>query len=354
MPILLFRLKQNSVLSKFDNIQYMRALAACLVVVDHTTNSPSLGSIGVALFFVISGFIMITTSWDRFQLSGAPGNFVLRRLARIMIPWWICLSVKLIMDSRERTPLWIMSSYLLLPIPNPSGIIDPIHGIGWSLVWEMIFYYLFSISLFFERKIAIVSNIIVFSLISVAGYLYSDFQTINWHGEFIFILFGGGLVIGALRKYYSISSGMVVLILMFSIFLIILGCTPQGVAYFHKSIDLAAILAVGAMVFMKNMPPNNRIARAVHSVGDASFALYITHTIVMRLVIVVLRNLHIPSDLYYLVVPVQIIFSIIVAMLFYKYVESPLNAFTHAYLKRAATPSQSRSVVGVSERGGWS
>jgi len=326
----------NSVKEKrpiFDNIQYMRAAAAIAVAVSHIWLLDGLGGIGVSVFFVISGFIMITTSWNNFGKPNASWNFLIRRFARIMIPWWICLSIKIWMDSRQHPLLWIFSSYALLPIPDASGTIGPIHGVGWSLVWEMIFYYAFSLSLLFHRKIGISVTVVVFVLISIIGYMHPTFQENNWHGGFIFLLFASGMLIGAARKSYAHSKITPYVAISIAIGMTYFAYTSRGFANFNVYIGMAAILAIGGMVFARNLPPANFLLRTIHFLGDASFAIYITHTIVIRAVIKIFSTLKI-NHFSQTEMMLQCFISLLVGSVFYRYVEFPINKFMHGYLKK--------------------
>ena len=74
---------------RIHTLQALRAIAAWLVVIDHvllelTDSNPALalthlawtlGSAGVGIFFVVSGFIMVHVSWTQFGLPGAPLRF---------------------------------------------------------------------------------------------------------------------------------------------------------------------------------------------------------------------------------------------------------------------------------------
>ena len=70
------------------SVQYLRAIAASLVVLHHALNVPALapfyvrpiGTFGVDLFFVISGYIMWATTAERHR---APTAFWLARIVRI-------------------------------------------------------------------------------------------------------------------------------------------------------------------------------------------------------------------------------------------------------------------------------
>lgn len=74
------------------SIQYLRGVAAMMVVYHHARDRipsfaealpSSIGQAGVHLFFVISGFIMIVTTWST---PPSPGLFLMRRLIRAHLP----------------------------------------------------------------------------------------------------------------------------------------------------------------------------------------------------------------------------------------------------------------------------
>src|SRR5512146_2076335 len=87
------------------SIQILRALAACLVVIGHCLHETAEiaarngrlplridlidWGIGVDIFFVISGFIMIYTTADLFGQPGAMRTFLTRRIIRIVPLYWL-------------------------------------------------------------------------------------------------------------------------------------------------------------------------------------------------------------------------------------------------------------------------
>ena len=90
-------------------IQIMRGIATSLVVLHHSLEeslaspippqSPdwltTVGASGVDIFFVISGFIMLHTSFPSHKPPLRPIEFVSRRLSRIYPFYWFCLIVTL-------------------------------------------------------------------------------------------------------------------------------------------------------------------------------------------------------------------------------------------------------------------
>jgi exopolysaccharide production protein ExoZ len=98
-------------MQKLSNIQILRAIAALTVVIYHvgieatsvctgTGRSCSyefmFGVNGVALFFMISGFIMVTTSWSAFAAPGGASDFMRRRITRIVPLYWLVTSLAVV------------------------------------------------------------------------------------------------------------------------------------------------------------------------------------------------------------------------------------------------------------------
>src|SRR5437016_4636844 len=126
-------------MSKLPNIQLLRALAASSVVVYHSgiestsvckgTNLNCVydfwtGGYGVGLFFVISGFIMVTTSWNAFGQPGAALDFMRRRIIRIVPLYWLLTTVAVIgvffVPTMLNVPVldfpYVAASYLFWPV----------------------------------------------------------------------------------------------------------------------------------------------------------------------------------------------------------------------------------------------
>jgi peptidoglycan/LPS O-acetylase OafA/YrhL len=161
------------------NIQALRAIAANGVVITHLVSveqkySPGggvlsanayLGGFGVDLFFVVSGFIMVTiahnASWRKFLFD---------RATRILPPYWFYTTILLIASlyirghvsgSSEHEPS-VWRSYLLIPDSIPPM---PLLGVGWTLMHEMYFYFSFAIIIFLSesRRFTITSLLLAWS-----------------------------------------------------------------------------------------------------------------------------------------------------------------------------------------------
>ncbi|MEP6828154.1 MAG: acyltransferase, partial [Aestuariivirga sp.] len=176
-------------MSKLVNIQILRAIAALSVVIYHLGVEASkicdatkqacaydttFGLNGVALFFMISGFIMVTISWDDFAKPGAATSFLRRRLERVVPLYWIVTTLAvvgvMIVPSLLSVPVtdlgYFISSYLFWPVSRVNGLVRPIANLGWTLNLEMMFYVVFTFALFWKRAAGMMLSIGVLLLLS--------------------------------------------------------------------------------------------------------------------------------------------------------------------------------------------
>jgi exopolysaccharide production protein ExoZ len=134
------------------NLQILRAYAASGVVIYHcgatiAGNHTELN--GVALFFVLSGYIMCKirdrSAWD----------FAKDRLWRIVPNYWLAMVTLLTLFRMwtwwpvEHTVL----SFLFVPHDSPVGLY-PFLAVGWTLNLEMYFYAIFTLGILVNRRFA--------------------------------------------------------------------------------------------------------------------------------------------------------------------------------------------------------
>jgi len=158
--------------SRLEGIQALRALAALLVVLDHCllklTAAGHLplwvepfayrsGSAGVALFFVISGFIMARTA-SHPRGPGAARRFIARRLLRIAPLYWLATLIyaaRLAAGGEAVAPLDLLRSVLFVPYFDADQALRPVLGVGWTLNFEMYFYLVFAVSLLLPARLGL-------------------------------------------------------------------------------------------------------------------------------------------------------------------------------------------------------
>lgn len=156
---------------KLGNVQALRAVAALLVVTVHLVN-PNFekqylegdavagwlslpGQCGVDLFFVISGVIMTLTTWRLARGASEAKSFLVRRVKRVYPIYWV-VTVPLFglflvdpdLVNNQAHPPQPLQSFLILP---QAGY--PLVTVGWTLVYEMYFYVIFTAALLAPRRV---------------------------------------------------------------------------------------------------------------------------------------------------------------------------------------------------------
>ena len=137
------------------NLHLLRVIAALGVVYFHTTSVAGLkldwdvGSRGVDVFFVISGFIIAYIGTSK------PEQFFVRRLIRVVPFYWaatlfvfamVSVAPALFHTTTASVP-HLIASLLFWPHDASSGELVPTLVLGWSLNYEMFFYVWFAVSL---------------------------------------------------------------------------------------------------------------------------------------------------------------------------------------------------------------
>ncbi|MDP2794813.1 MAG: acyltransferase [Sulfurisoma sp.] len=109
------------------------------------------GTFGVALFFLISGFIMVYTS-RREGLSA--GQFAVKRVLRIFPVYWVCLLLHGVLVASPDFMSTVAGSSVLLPLQNsaPPGYGFSTLAMAWTLTYEMVFYAYFALAIRLGRS----------------------------------------------------------------------------------------------------------------------------------------------------------------------------------------------------------
>ena len=108
------------------------------------------GMFGVDLFFVISGFVMVSITRGQFQSAPRALTFLYHRASRIYPMYWfysaLVLAIFLIepawVNSAQGNQINVVSSFLLWPESTL-----PLINVGWTLIHELYFYIVFFVFL---------------------------------------------------------------------------------------------------------------------------------------------------------------------------------------------------------------
>ena len=321
-------------------LQMLRAIAAFAVIVRHTLDmsngseagrfSPdwmtTSGAAGVDLFFVISGFIMVYVSFPPGQPPDSPMRFIVKRATRIFPLYWICSAAIAaicaigFLKSKHIDLHTILNSILILP-----G--DKLIYVAWTLSFEIYFYIAFSICLNFG-KMFITSVSVILLMISgiffgreIQNSTLADFVSSPLVLEFCF-----GIVLALLfsaSRKWRVPSALGVLG-----FLIII-VSPIFVPHPDTLSDASRVIVWGlpatliAAAFLEAKRPQSKAGRVAVLLGDASYALYLTHVFVMIAYGWVIKSTFVGGMSQVVFAPAIIFLCLIVGVLTHVFVERP-------------------------------
>ena len=295
---------QSGCQTGYRTLQSLRAVAALLVVYFHAvaqirsslgrpeTSLPLFGAAGVDLFFVISGFVMWTSTAGR---KMSPLAFYGRRLARIVPLYWtltltacaIAITAPQLLRSTKFKLDHAIASLFFVPWPNPgvpSGNLEltPVVIPGWTLNYEMFFYILFGAALLAaERHRPLLIAALIF--LSILGsHLLSPVLTIlRFYDSTMPIEFVAGVLIAVLVGRWSPSLGHVSTFA--AIASLIALCLVEA---FNLNVPREfglgplAVLVIFAAVVGERAGTAPRVALLEH-LGDASYSIYLIHIFII-------------------------------------------------------------------------
>ncbi|MCR5877749.1 acyltransferase [Phenylobacterium sp. J367] len=271
-------------------IQYLRAIAALLVLVHHARNprpwlfNPLKGwdfTAGVEIFFVISGVIMLVAARDE-----RPADFMRRRMIRVVPLYWIATLTWLAWLAWRDLDLPTTRDLLLSlgMIPHEGslhpGIVWPVLVPGWTLNFEMFFYALFAVGLAFRRVMAVVPAALL--LLVGAGYAFSpDDPILKTYTSPLLLGFLGGLGVVWLRERSPAFARAWPLALVGG-GLLCVHFSPWFSLPKVAVIGAATLLVAGVMALEPLIA--RRPSKPLLALGDASYAIYLFHTLVLAVV----------------------------------------------------------------------
>lgn len=341
---------------KISSLQYIRAIAAIAVVFEHAAlmsafekyfNDQTIffdfftqGHYGVKLFFIISGFIIVVSSFSPYSLEPRKtfSQFMKARFIRIVpLMWLAIISYALLryFGTGDFDPIPYVNAIFLLPI----GDMDP-NNI-WTLRFELLFYLFFGLSFLINKKMWPIFMIwILFPII--LGSLAIPYNAINQNiyqelignlFSHLNLLFGTGVVIGLLYlKYFddfnneaknlNIFNSAWFLTLFFIVSMILLMYLKEDYINTEYIATLISIPIFGLIVLF-SIKATNKVNHIMFYLGNASYSIYLFHPHIESGLLVILKRVAPFLQVEYVVFIISIV-SIIVGSLIYSYLETPL------------------------------
>ncbi|EPD1255368.1 acyltransferase family protein [Escherichia coli] len=288
----------------------LRGLAAVAVVIDHVThymhqsfdgeswlyssNIYNVGGFGVDLFFCISGFIMVITTYNRPSGLSQSLSFLKKRFLRIYPTYWfyciITITLPLILYGKtdlisKYDSLFLLQSFLLLPAKISEKSFSPFLGQGWTLQYELYFYILFALTIIFFKgfKVPFYCALLMISMLIISLNIdinsYVDYLASNT----IIIDF----IMGMLSAYFyvkvsakgisiNIRTGLALVVILISLisYIIINKYPIDRIIVF--GIPSFFIVTIFSLI---NVNPCSLTNRVIIQAGEASYTIYLAHMI---------------------------------------------------------------------------
>ena len=295
-----------------DNVQAVRGIAVIIVVFFHLAVMDRLygggklvhpvfylGTAGVDIFFVISGFIMVYTTYAKFDDPGYVRTFAIRRITRIVPLYWLlsalvfCFSLFYpnMINKSAGFKVDVVASFFFLP-----SHILPLVPVGWTLNYEMYFYFVFALFILFVPRKWLGYALAVWCISAFVlgpnppaaalaespwwGQTFSPFVFEFCAGALIGLMFFSGV------RGLSITTSLIALV-WFAVALVALQYYRPG----EEHNPLIRVLAYGPPsalliygVTMLELQREFKLPGFLVRFGDASYSIYLTHTLVMHFI----------------------------------------------------------------------
>lgn len=314
----------------------------------------TIGAFGVDLFFVISGFIMVYASVPLFGTAKAGLTFMLRRIARIAPLYWVFTAVftavAVLLGKMPGHPQasasHIVASFLFIPAARPDdGAIFPIYSLGWTLTYEMFFYLCFALAIGLRQRTAIaaVSSALI-ALVLIGTMVGLPWPLAYWAKPIsLEFVFGMGVASAYLKGLRL--KGRLAVMLNGAALAAALAFVPliepldawRGLCW-----GIPAAVLVAGMLSLEQRP-GTRLARLASLLGDASYSLYLVHSVFFIAAWVVASRMITPLALPPLAYAAFLLAgSVLSAVLLFRLFEKPVTAQLNRMIRNAVAGTERR------------
>lgn len=329
--------------NRYVELDALRGIAALMVVVFHFTMGRTeakhgfkLGTTGVDLFFIISGFV-IYMSLNKVKNSL---DFVINRVSRLYPTYWACvtftfvlISVFSIFKNGGLGQIDFISYFGNMTMVQFYLKVPDLDGPYWTMIIEMIFY--MGILFLFHFKMIKYLNIIGIGLSVLVVFLtsfWSDIFIVNKIInqipllQFIPLFFAGTIF----YKIYTFKSKLVenytILIICLISQILLFNYSGRSRAYItHGEYAIMLIIYFTLFTLFVNDKLNFIVSKWTLFLGKISFALYLIHQYISRVLIIPFftKTLHINFWIASFLVSLPIV--ILLASFITYYIEIPIS-----------------------------
>jgi exopolysaccharide production protein ExoZ len=329
-------------MNKIISLQYLRAFACYCVLFVHVLQNLKIkpfgdyyisGGFGVDLFFILSGFLIYLTTKNDDNWK----SFAVKRLFRIFPMYWFCLifyfSWFAFHLDKNYTLIYCIQNFLMLPWTGPVDGNSLIIGVAWSTVYEVYFYTVFSLMIFFKiNKKYIIGALFFLFLIFKTAYFFNilnlkENQIFNFlysiAGYTHILPFVLGVLLAMVSGNFIISNfirdfkfkKIVFVCINFIYFIILIRAYNPIISYLISTIIFFIWLNVE---FVWNVNYNSVVSKFFVKMGDISFSIYFLHVLVINILISYFKI----TDLLLLSFLASVL-TIAASIITFKYIETP-------------------------------
>ena len=345
------------------SIQFLRFIAASLVVITHSMESvlgrvtddgprgilyiTNFGGVGVHIFFVISGFIMVYTSFGNKVNNFDSLNFILRRFIRIYPIYWICAAMYFlfhqVVSGQYSYSIWEISASILL-FPGYSSLII---GQGWTLSYEVYFYicFAFFMTLGLSRGLLLMTLFFLAS-VAVGLKLHSDSWGLQLVTNSLLIEFLGGAWIA----YLFVSKARLSATLSNALVLLAFAAFTASLAFGYNrlptilTLGVPSALLIAGSVFKERGGNLPAFVQRYSFLGDSSYSLYLIHFLLISLLLRAFFPMFSNPEYPFAVCLLLTALCIVIAIVLYELVERRVVSSLQAMVRNIQAPKITKHV----------
>ncbi len=360
---------------RLDSLTSLRFFAAALVAAGHWGSvihpfsrvREALGGyyLGVSFFFVLSGFVL---TWSH-RPDDTAGGFYWRRFARIGPLYAVTLVLSLGVIELERTGLHlshgIPSLFFVQAFVPSLAVFYFGNSPAWSLSCEAFFYSLFPairarLSRYTVRQLQLIVVVVVVVQISMlavahavmsAGPLRDNYLYVNPLLRLYEFTIGIALAL-AVRRGWRLALSPIV-----AFFVLIAGVVGVSIPGHALPSYVGGLFALPGIVLvigscatreLNGAPVRFLMHRALVRLGVWSFALYMTHQLLLRTLVADYGRYRLESIPQFIAYPAFLVLAVVIAGIFSTFVEQPMERRLRRAVSRGPAVSTAEELTDVS------
>ena len=307
---------------------------------------------GVDVFFVISGVVMVVTTYNKFGKTGTGKRFLIHRVSRIYPPYLILTAVLTVfwflrpsaVDSKTGVDLF--SSFTLWPSVGRLPLVQ----VAWSLSFEMMFYLVFFLLIVFMKRRWLPQALLLWSVIVLAGStaialdssgtLVTSFPRANFFLSVYVLEFVAGCFIGFALLKANLMFGRTSVAIATVLF-VAEAAVFEAIKFdgnYHGGLrvllfGVPAVLLIYGLLAWEQEAGSLHVPRWLIRCGDMSYSIYLVHTLVIHFAYRYSWRFVDHDWMRPLFLLSTSCMAVLTSIIFYRVVEKPSSAWTRARLE---------------------